>query len=174
MGFHFHFRGLESRKELKGLIDFLSLQDLEYPNYDYWVQRTEHELNSGHKQAVLAFSEAHLVGDLIYQQHKEVPCFLELKNLRMHPQLRTRKFAEFMLRQVEAENQSRYDAIILDARANQEHIIQFMNAQGYASFATIPLYQDSMPEVVMLKLLNENKRDAMVISAQKIISAKAV
>jgi len=66
MVFHFHFRGLEERKDLQELIDFLILQDLGYPNYDLWVQRTEHELDKGHKSVILAFSGRELVGDLIY------------------------------------------------------------------------------------------------------------
>jgi len=174
MGFHIHFKELESKRELDNLIMFLLEQDLGYPNYEDWVQRAEHELSSGIKGVVQAFVEAHLVGDLVYQPHKEAPRILELKNLRIHPQLRTRKFAEFMVRQVEAESKGRYDAVILDARANQPGIINFMEACGYTAFATLPLYQDSVPDVAMLKVLNKEKSDSMIVSAKKIVYGKAV
>lgn len=172
--FHFHFRGLQDRKELGDLLDFLRVQDLSYPNYEAWVERTEAELDSGYKGAVLAFSEAKLVGDLIYQPHKEISCFLELKNMRIHPQLRERKFAEFMLKQVEVENREKYDAIIVDARANQKEIIGFMESQGYETFATLPLYHDSVPDVVMIKYLDKNKEKMIYSLAGKIVRNKAV
>ena len=170
---NFHFRGLEEKRDLQELINFLILQDLGYPNYDDWVQRTEHELEEKYKSVILAFSGRILVGDLIYQQHKEVSCFLESKNIRIHPQLRERKFAGFMLRQAEAENKEKYDAIICDAPANNP-IVRFMESQGYEPFITLPLYNQNSPDVVMLKFLDESKRQLILPIAKKITFQKAV
>ncbi len=172
--FHFHFKGLEERRDLQELINFLILQDLGYPNYDDWVQRTEYELDKGYKSVLLAFSGRELVGDLIYQPHKEISCFLELKNLRIHPQLQKRKFAEFMLRQAEFENKNKYDAIICDAPANYLEIIKFMETQGYTSFTTIPLYNQNSPDVVMLKVLDESKKDLILPIAEKVTLLKTI
>lgn len=173
MSFHFHFKGLQDRKDLKDLINFLILQDLGYPNYDDWVQRTEYELDKGYKSVILAFSGRELVGDLIYQPHKEISCFLEIKNLRIHPELRERKFAEFMLKQSEAENKGKYDAIICDAPYNNP-VIGLMKSQGYQILNTIPLYDKNREDVVMLKFLNESKKQLILPIAKKIISAKAL
>jgi len=170
--FHFHFKGLEDKKELRNLIEFLVLQDLGYPNYESWVQKTEHELESGYKGVVLAFSGKQLVGDIVYQPHKAANCFLEIKNLRMHPQIRERKFAEFMLRQIEAENKGKYSAVICDARANQKDIISFLESQKYNMYATLPLYDKHTPDVVMIKFLDEKNK--LVPLADKIIRGCAI
>ena len=170
--FHFHFKGLEDKTELSNLINFLILQDLGYPNYEDWVQRVEYELDKGYKSVILAFSGRQLVGDLIYQPHKEISCFLEYKNLRVDPRIRDRKFAEFMLRQVEAENQNKYDVIICDAPYHHP-AIRFMELQGYQIFNTIPLYNKNNPDVVMLKFLNEDKKSLMKI-AKGITFKKAI
>lgn len=174
MSFHFHFRSLQERKDLQELVNFLILQDLGYPNYDDWVGRTEHELDKGYKSVILAFSWRQLVGDLIYQPHKQVSCFLELKNLRVHPQFRDRKFAELMLRQAEVENKNKYDAIICDAPANYQRMIKFMESQGYDVFTTLPLYNKNSPDVVMLKFLDDSKKQLVLPLAEKIVFQKAV
>ena len=147
---NFQFTDIQSRKELSQAIDFLHKQDLNYPNYDNWVQKTESELDSGYKNAILAFSGGKIVGDLVYQQHKKNPRFLELKNLRVHPEIRERNFARFMLKQVEVENQN-YDAIIIDAPSEHPEIISFMQTEGYISLLSKPLYDDGAPDIVMIK-----------------------
>ncbi|MBI2449000.1 GNAT family N-acetyltransferase [Candidatus Pacearchaeota archaeon] len=165
MAFDFNFHGIEDRTDLKELIDFLAYQDLGYPRYQEWVQRTEHELDSGYKKAILAFSERYLVADLIYQQHKEAACFLELKNLRIHPAFRLRGFGRFMLRQVEVEHAEQYEAIICDARANQSDTIKFLESCGYSPLITCPLYDQNTPEIVMIKSLNKDKKQFIIATA---------
>ncbi len=61
---------------------------------------------------MMSFSEGILVGDLIYQLHKEISNLLELKNIRIHPSIRNRYFAFFMLKQIEKENSGEYIGII--------------------------------------------------------------
>ena len=154
---NFQFTNLQSRKELSQVIDFLHKQDLDYPNYDDWVQRTESELDKGYKDVILAFSEGKIVGDLVYQQHKENLEFLELKNLRIHPRVRDRYFARFMLKQVEVENQN-YGAMIIDAPSELSGVITFMKSCGFTSILSKPLYDDGAPDIVMIKPIKKSKR----------------
>jgi len=154
---YFEFTDIQSRNELSQLIDFLHRQNLNYPNYDDWVQRTESEIIRGHKKTILALSGKRIVGDLIYQQHKENPRLLELKNMRVHPNLRDRYFARFMLRQAEAENPN-YDAIICDAPSEFPEIISFMQNCGYTPILSRPLYDNQEPEIVMVKPIQKPKR----------------
>ena len=172
MSFDFHFRGLQEKKELTDLINFLSAQDLGYPRYDEWIQKTERELDSGYKKAILAFSDNKLVGDLVFQQHKEISCFVELKNLRIHPDLRIRDFGRFMLRQAEVESREKYDAIICDTHANQTNIVNFLENMGYSPLAIFPLYDQNTPELVMVKFLNPNKKEYLLPRALKSLTEK--
>ena len=154
---NFQFTDMQSKKELFQVIDFLHKQYLNYPNYDNWVQKTEVELIGGYKNAILAFSERKLVGDIVYQQHKKNPGFLELKNMRIHPKIRERSFAKFMLRQIEVENQN-YNAIIVDAPSGLPGIISFMQNQGYTPILSRPLYDNGAPDVVMIKPIKKSKK----------------
>ncbi len=153
----FEFTDIQSRNELSQLIDFLHKQNLNYPNYETWVQRTESEIDSGYKKTILAFSDKIIVGDLIYQQHKTSPGFLELKNMRVHPAFNNRYFARFMLRQAEAENQN-YDAIICDAPSEFPEIVRFMESCGYFPILSKPLYDNREPEIVMIKPIQKSKK----------------
>lgn len=153
MGFDFRFQLVEIRSEISRLIDFLRLQDLGYPNYSDWVERTRVEIADGHKKAVVALSNGILVGDLVFQQHKQLPWVREIKNLRVHPDLRSRGFARFMLRQVEVE-EGDYSAIVVDARENQTALIALLKREGYMPLGCVNLYDD-VKDVVMIKCPRE-------------------
>jgi hypothetical protein len=153
---NFQFTDIQTRNELSKLINFLHKQDLNYPKYDTWVQKTESELDSGHKKAILAFSEGKIVGNLVYQQHKINPEFLEFKNIRTHPKIRNRYFAKFMLRQAETENQN-YDAIIVDAPIESVNMINFLKSCNYIPILSKPLYDNSL-DVILIKPNKKSKK----------------
>ena len=176
MGFHFDFHSLDSTRDLRPLVDFIASQDLRYPRYDDWVQRTEHELEKGYKRAIMAFSSGKLVGDAIYQRHKapELSSFLEIKNLRVDPTVRDRYIASFMLRQIEAENRNSYDAIIVDARPTELSIISFLESCGFRQIAKVPLYDKDVQEVTMTKFLKRSRSELLDSIAHKVIISRAL
>ena len=157
MGFDFNFRSLQDEKEVRELGVFLRLQSLGYPNYQDWVTRTREELLESHKTAILAFSGGTLVGDLIFQPHKTFPNVREIKNLRVHPNLRGRYFGTFMLRQGEVMDEDFYGAIILDVRSDQIGMINSARALGYEELVRAPLYEKDVEEVVMVKRFQETE-----------------
>ena len=77
--------------------------------------------------------------------------------MRVHPNLKDRYFARFMLRQVEAENQN-YDAIICDAPSEFPEIISFMQNCGYTPILSKPLYDNNEPEIVMIKPIKRSRK----------------
>jgi len=168
-GFNFRFRLIESMLDVSLAIDFLSKQDLRYPHYDDWVQRTEHEIKAGYKQAILAFSGHHLVGDLVYQPHKELSRVREAKNMRIHPQLRRRDFAHFMLRQVEEQDKEEFDAIMMDVRTDNQGPINFLTFCGYTPIAQVNLYDRNCQDVIMVKCFNDTTKSGIVYNAQQLV-----
>ncbi len=171
MSFDFAFRSLERNRDLTTLVDFLMQQDLRYPDYEAWVVgKAKPELESGYKKAILAFSEGHLVGDLIYQSHKELPGVLEFKNLRIHPNLRERSFARFMIRQAEMESKE-YSAIILDLRLpEQKPLYHLLLSMGYQPITQRPLYEQSTADTIMIKTFDQRTPAGIVYSKAGIIS----
>lgn len=167
--FNFQFRSIESMSDVHRLIDFLSKQSLGYPNYDDWIQRAEPEVESGYKQAVLAFSDNYLVGDSIYQPHKELSRVREVKNFRIHPKLRRRAFGYFILKQVEELNKEEFDAIIVDARTDNQESINFLTFCRYVPIAKVPLYDRNSPDVVMVKCFNDRTKQGIVYNAKQLV-----
>lgn len=145
--------------EIIRTVDFISKIPLSYPNYDNWVQRAEAELLQGYKQTILAFSDKRIVGDLIYQPHKQIQGVLELKNMRIDERLRRRDFGHFMLRQAETEARKLgYLAMLIDIRPNRQDVIAFLMFSGFFQINRIPLYDSNEEDIVMMKpLLEDNK-----------------
>ena len=169
MSFNFTFRTLDSTPDLKRLIDFLIKQDLGYPGYEDWVQRAEYEIDVGYKVPILAFSGNKLVGDVIYQPHKQLPRVREIKNIRVHPALRGRAFAHFMLKQAEVENQDQYDALLVDARADQKDIIALLLHEGYVPLGQRALYDSNAVDVIMVKTLDKKNESGILYSAKELL-----
>lgn len=174
MAFNFNFRTVEGTKDLGLLVDFMIKQDLKYPHYEDWVQRSEHEIRQGFKTAILVYSEGILAGDLIYQPHKQLPRVRELKNMRIHPALRGRYFAHFMLRQAEVENKEDYDAIICDARSDQHEMINLMRLLGYLPLIVVPLYDKNATDVVMVKAFDETSGSGILYHLRQFALAQSV
>ncbi len=159
MPFNFNFHSIESMSDVRAAIDFLHKQDLGYPNYGDWVQRAESELSLGYKQGIIATSGSRVVGDVVWQPHKQLSRVREIKNIRVHPDIRGRRFAHFMLRQAEVEQAGNYDLLMCDAREDQTEIIDLMTFLGYTSLFSQNLYDPNKKDVVMVKCLDTRFQD---------------
>ncbi|MFC1697168.1 hypothetical protein ACFL1H_02455 [Nanoarchaeota archaeon] len=166
MGFDLHFRSLASNKDIKQTIDFLFNKDLNYPKYDEWIMKTEHELYSGYKNAFICLSGGKMIADLIFQPHKEMPRFRELKNLRVLPVYRRRYIANFLLRQAEVEDSELFDAIVIDSRSDQKDVLFLLASNGYSQLGKRALYDDN-EDIIMIK--TKVKDDKMIYSAKNVI-----
>jgi len=103
-----------------------------------------------------------VVGDIIFQKHKQIEGIIEIKNIRIHPQLRRRKGASFMLTQIESEMP--YEAITVDARVGQNDVINLLSSQGYIPVAKVSLYDDNHQDVVMVKFRNKDVQGRIIHS----------
>ncbi len=148
----FAFKSVEKRN-LDEMTKFILEQNLGYVNHFNWIEKARVELSSGYKEGILAYNNGIIVGDIVFQEHKELPKIGEIKNIRVHPKLRDRRVASFMLRQAELEMP--YDAIIVDARANQQDMISFLIANGYVCIGKRALYDDNNEDVIMIKVKEE-------------------
>lgn len=157
MSFDFTFRSVQTTKQIRQTIEFLAKQDLKYPRYDEWVQKAEAELFSGYKKAALAYSEGILVGDILWQPHKQFPRVRELKNVRVS-KVNRRYIAEFLVRQAECEDRGEFDAIIVDAREFQTDFISLMQNLDYRVVGKLNLYDEDKRDVVLFKNFSSNSQ----------------
>jgi len=160
MSFYFTFTTLEDIGQLKMLMDFMASQDLNYPHYHDWLMKTEDELGREKKKAILAFSGRKLVGNLIHQVCRDsgLGMLAEIKNGRIHPEMRERYFMSFMFRQLYKEYEGKYDGIIVDTRADQTGNKNFLISQKFIPIANLSLYEKNMQEIVMFKPLREDSK----------------
>lgn len=153
MPFYFSFRDISGTRAINQAVNFLARQSLGYPNYADWIEKAETELLTGIKKGVIAYNNGILAGDVICQSHKDLSeelNVLELKNIRIHPEVRGRRFASFMLRQAEIEFP--HDLILVDARKDQMDMINFLLSEGYKPIASSNLYEPGVSDIVMAKV----------------------
>ncbi len=152
--FNFQFRTVETRRDLARLTDFLRVQDLNYPNYQDWVERAIAEIYFGYKTGVIAVSNGFVLGDILWQQHKELPRIREIKNMRVHRSVRERYFARFLMKQAEAEDKRSYDIMMCDLREDHPEkipLIRMLTSMGYRKIHAVNLYDPNVRDIVMIK-----------------------
>ncbi len=148
----FSIRTIGDQKDFKRLRNFMLSQALWYPNYEKWVEDVcMPDLENGWKTGIVAYSNGHLVGDLIFQNHKQLPRTREIKNIRIHPGYRKRDLGHFLLRQAEEENKKEFDRIIADTDTRSEGVIKFLTICGYRPIMQMPLYCSQNLDIVMEK-----------------------
>ena len=168
MSFRFTFGTVGSTTELNHTMDFILKQELKYPGYDKWANKTRKQIDSGEKTAIIALSEGKIVADIIYQQHKVLPRVRELKNLRVHKELGGRGFARFILRQAESDRPD-YDLIMGDARQGESEVISLMLTSGYTQIANANLYDRENNDIVFAKTFNRRTDSGLVYQAKDLI-----
>lgn len=160
----FEFKDIQSVKDLNNLTSFLLRQSLNYKNYSDWVEKSKHEIDNGYKKSVIAYSDGIIVGDVIYQDHKSLPRVKELKNIRMHPKIEGRGFAQFMVKQAEVEDKKDYDLIIVDAPSYRRDMYFFLVNLGYTPTITLSLYNNNSQDIVFIKDLKKDREDKYQIN----------
>ena len=149
--FKFEFKPVSDKKDLINLRDFLVSQSLGYPGYEDWIERSMFEIELEYKKTVLAYFNNEIVGDIIVQPEKEMDKVLELKNARVHPSIRGRHVMSFLMKQAEKEYAKGFEMILVDVRTTQKDMLGFFRSYGFREITKIPLYEKSVPEVVMVK-----------------------
>lgn len=167
MPIDFTFRTIGPRN-LDSSFKFIKEQDLGYPNYDRWTEKTKYEIMSGTKQGYALYYYGSITGDAIFQPHKQIEGLIEIKNVRIHPKLRQRRCASFMLKQIEFEMP--WEAIIVDARASQIDIINLMVSQGYLPIAKTFIYDPHNQDIILIKLKNQNDRDRIIYNVKSTLN----
>ena len=97
----------------------------------------------------------------------------EIKNARVHPELRDRYFMRFMLRQLYKECEGKYDGLIVDVRANQTNTLNYFIQERFIPVAKTRLYETAMEEVTVFKPLRQ-KAGLLATKIRKVIVAKSI
>lgn len=155
MGFNYNFHTIGDVRDIKDAMGFLRLRNEGYKGYDRWTQKCKAEMEDGTKQAIVVRSYGVVVGDLVYQHHKELVGVLEIKNFRIHKDFRRSWMATFMLKQLEKiAKEGGYSAIMVDARKSRKDIVGLFTSAGYEIAASVCIYDTNNEDVAMVKSIS--------------------
>ena len=148
-----------TNRDLKPLQAFLLGQNLGYSNYETWVKTVcIPEVDFNYKKGLIVYTNRVVVGDIVFQPDKQLPKSLEIKNLRIHRNLRRRDLAHFLMKQAEVYARlNEFEQLTCDFRAEKEYsknIKDLLFLCGYHLLAeAINLYDDGCLDCVMIKKL---------------------
>ena len=155
MNVDFRVRQVEGYSDLMMLRRFLHEHDLGYVGYHDWIESIcIPEIEKGDKSAVIALHDGRIIGNIVWQHHKELPRTVEVKNLRIHPMSRERGLAYFLMKQCESESKKNFDVIIVDIPGDRKDVKKFLLRYGFRVLYQSPLYTDNRLETVLVRELN--------------------
>ncbi len=157
---YFAIHSVGDERDLRILREFLLGQALWYPDYAQWVETVcIPDIDNGWKKAIVARDRSGaVVGNAVFQPHKELSRTRELKNIRIHPGSRGRDLGHFLLRQAEEEDavvdgQRTFDMIIADTDIRSRDMIGLLAFSGYQEIFRRPLYAEGNVDMIMVKHL---------------------
>jgi len=159
MGLDYHFKNVDTLRDLILLRDFSLSQPLDYPKYEKWIlEKCIPDIERGRKSAIVVYHYGNLIGSAIYQQYEGLPRTCEFKHMRIDPNFRDIDIGHFNLRQVEeeAKRSGNFDRIILDIRAGQKGIKNFLFFCKYKVLFEVPLYDDRLDIVMGRELFGKS------------------
>ena len=136
---------ITSDLDIRHIVDFLAGPRLwiprsNYPDFNDWLDKATVEMYNGTKRGLCCYYDRKLVGAIIYQKHKTISNFLEMKNLTVSPEVGRRFIASFLVRNMEAEEKGKFTHAICDAKKDNIAIQQFLMSNKYKTVANIDLY----------------------------------
>jgi GNAT superfamily N-acetyltransferase len=149
----FEFKEVGDQRDLQELRVFVHAHELWYPQYHDWVDEVcIPEIDMGYKTGVLGWKDGEVVGNIIFQPHKQLTDILELKNIRISPNARKRGIGYFLMRQMEcAARDSGFSECIGDTDKRSKDMLGLAQYMGYSLMHSRSIYDPNNEDVVFLK-----------------------
>lgn len=113
----------------------------DYPDEIDWGQKAYDETLSGLKRHMVLFDREEVVGDVVYQRHKQDPHVLEIKRIALQPSARGRYFASVLVQNAEIEGALEFGTTIVRGDSKVDNPIKhFLRKRGYKKVGQTDLY----------------------------------
>lgn len=122
--------------------------------HDAWLEKTEAELISGTRNALLGQSGLAAVGAIVFRPEPGNEKSIGVRNISIDPSVSGRKFGTFMLRNVECIAQEEFPDVRrfeVDTKQTNHEMRQFLQQQGYTEVKTADLYDSGKLDVILEK-----------------------
>ncbi len=126
----------------------------DYPMHAAWVEKTEAELVSGSRHALLAKFGRAVAGAIVFRPEPDEPTTVDIRNISINPDFRGRHVAAFTLRNAEFVAREHYpetSQYTVDTKLTNHEMLAFLESQGYTPVEIVDLYSSGTPDVVLSK-----------------------
>ena len=140
--------------EAKKIYAFIKQFPLDYPDYEVWLKKCLRELELGYKKAFYTKNDrGNIVASIIFQQHKQEPQILEIKNIRVNPIFSRQGIGSTLeVMCLGFAKEQGFKFIQVDAHPNHP-VIYFLQKRGYIIAGHEPLYSKNT-EIILSKEIN--------------------
>lgn len=160
---------LTNTEEINELYNFIQKYPLNYPNYSEWLLKCKRELELGYKKALVYKKDNEIIGNLIFQPHKQDSSLLELKNGRVNDNYKRKKIFSKLIKQVTLyARENNFKKIIADAHEDNTGVIETLQSLGFSMESYENLYTNNQIEVVLAKDLTTTNGLVGIISEIRI------
>ena len=136
-------------EEIRKLYEFIKACPLDYPDYLAWVDKCFKELERGYKKAFAYKINDNIVGNIIFQKHKENPHVLEIKNCRVEPEYRRQHIFTELYNLVERYAKDYgFKKIICDTHSDNTTFIRTMEGMGFKRKREETLYSQRLETIL--------------------------
>lgn len=146
----FRFTNEHTSSQIADITDLLRKPRLwvpterDYPNHNDWLGKTEAQLQSNTKRAMVARMGRETIGAIVYQRDPHLNSQLEIRNISVSPDARGRYAGAFMLRNTEIEAVRNdfpgVETITIDTKEANQEMIAFLLSQDYQVADVLDLY----------------------------------
>ncbi|MCK4553278.1 GNAT family N-acetyltransferase [Candidatus Pacearchaeota archaeon] len=143
-------------EEIMKIYQYIKSFNLNYPNYNGWVEKCKKELESGYKKAYYYERDSDILGIIIFQPHKKEKNTLEIKNFRVSSLNKKRGLGSILYNSIEQYAKKHHFEIIQGDTHNKE-MVDFLLKKGFKIIKKQALYSPSQIEIILQKnLRNQN------------------
>lgn len=123
-------------------------------HHEPWLAKTEYELTSGTRHALLIEDEIGSAGVGIFRIDSDNPDVVDFRNISIDPRVGGRRFGSFLVRNVEHIASFTYPeatTLRVDTKHTNSDMIAFLERQGYVRQSMSDLYSSGKLDIILQK-----------------------
>ncbi len=146
-----------SPKEIMEISKYIKSFDLDYPNYNKWVEKCKKELESNYKKAFYYKKDLDIGGVIIFQPHKKEKSILEMKNFRISS-VNEKKGIGSLLYNILEQYAKKQNFKIIQEDTHNNKMVNFLLKEGFKIIKKETLYSPSQIETILQKNLRDKQK----------------
>ncbi len=145
-----------SSEEIVEIYKYIKPFNLDYPDYDEWVEKCKKELESDYKKAYYVKKGSDISGVIIFQPYKKGGDMLEIKNFRVSLADKKEGIGSLLYNSLELYAKKQNFKII-QVDTHSDGMVEFLLKKGFNIIKKETLYSPSQMETILQKNIGDKK-----------------